>query len=84
MTADQVVANGVTIASGATIQLTDLGTATLTPGTLFTILSNRARGNPIDGTFSNLHEGAVVSVGNNTYKASYTGGTGNDLTLTVQ
>jgi len=36
---------------------------------------------PISGTFSNLPNGAIVN-GNN-LQASYSGGDGNDLTLTV-
>ncbi|MBA3833084.1 MAG: hypothetical protein H0X34_14550 [Chthoniobacterales bacterium] len=38
---------------------------------------------PISGTFANLADGAVVSVGGNQLQASYEGGDGNDLTLTV-
>jgi hypothetical protein len=39
--------------------------------------------NPISGTFSNLADGAIVNVKGNNLQASYTGGDGNDLTLTV-
>ncbi len=39
--------------------------------------------NPISGTFSNLPEGAIVNVNGNSLQASYEGGDGNDLTLTV-
>jgi autotransporter-associated beta strand protein len=81
--ADQVVASGVTIGSGATINLSDLGNAVLTSGTVFTIINNKA-GIPISGTFSNLADGSTLTVGSNTYLVSYEGGTGNDLTLTVQ
>ena len=83
VTADQVVAKGVTINSGATITITDLGTGTLTVGTVFTIINNTAAVTPIAGTFSNLADGSTLIVGSNTYQASYAGGTGNDLTLTV-
>jgi fibronectin-binding autotransporter adhesin len=38
---------------------------------------------PISGTFSNLPDGAIVDVNGNNLKASYSGGDGNDLTLTV-
>ena len=37
----------------------------------------------IAGTFSNLADGASITVGNNTFQADYQGGDGNDLTLTV-
>jgi hypothetical protein len=37
----------------------------------------------IAGTFSNLPGGAIVNVNGNNLQASYAGGDGNDLTLTV-
>ena len=40
--ADQVVARGVTIGSGATANIGDLGTGILTSGTVFTIINNTA------------------------------------------
>ena len=83
VTADQVVATGVTIGSGATINVTDLGAAVLPSGTVLTIINNRAA-IPISGTFGNLADGSTLTVGSNTYLVSYEGGTGNDLTLTVQ
>jgi len=81
--ADRVKANGVTIDSGAAFKLRAQATGTLTPGLVITVLSNSAA-TPISGTFSNLADGAIVRVGSNTLKASYSGGDGNDLTLTVQ
>ena len=81
--ADQVAARGVTINSGATVTIGDLGTGTLTSGTVFTIIRNTAA-TAIAGTFSNLADGSTLIVGSNTYLVSYEGGTGNDLTLTVQ
>jgi autotransporter-associated beta strand protein len=80
---DQVAANGVTINSGATATITDLGNGTLATGTVFTIINNTAN-TPIPGTFSNLADGSTLVIGSNTYLVSYEGGTGNDLTLTVQ
>jgi hypothetical protein len=73
----------VTINSGATTTIGDLGTGVLTSGTVFTIISNTAA-TPIAGTFSNLADGSTLLVGSNTYLVSYEGSTGNDLTLTVQ
>ncbi len=73
----------MTINSGATATIGDLGTAVLTSGTVFTIISNTAT-TPIAGTFSNLADASTLTVGSNTYLVSYEGGTGNDLTLTVQ
>jgi hypothetical protein len=72
----------VTINSGATFTFVDTGTGTLTVGTVFTVINNTST-SPIAGTFSNLAEGAVFTSNGNNFQASYTGGTGNDLTLTV-
>ena len=80
--ADQVSASGVTIRSGATFVLRTKGNQTLPLGTVFTVISNTAA-TPISGTFANLADGSVFTVGNNTFQVSYEGGTGNDLTLTV-
>ena len=80
---DKVVARGVTISSGAQFFFTDHGSGTLPPGKVFTLISNTAT-TAISGTFANLSEGLIFSVGANTYRVSYQGGDGNDLTLTVQ
>ena len=37
----------------------------------------------MSGTFSNLADGAIVTVNGNNFQPSYEGGDGNDLTLTV-
>ena len=79
--ADKVIASGVTI-NNAAFSYVDNGTAALSPGTTFTVISNTSA-TPISGTFANLADGATVTVGNNTFQASYSGGDGNDLTLTV-
>jgi autotransporter-associated beta strand protein len=79
--ADLVIANGVRII-GAQIVFNEVGSAALPPGTVFTVISNTSN-KPISGTFSNLPEGGSITVGNNTFQASYTGGDRNDLTITV-
>ena len=38
----------------------------------------------LSGTFINLAHGSTVTIGSNIFQASHQGGTGNDLTLTVQ
>jgi autotransporter-associated beta strand protein len=81
-TADQVVAVGVTINSGAQVLFLDLGSGTLPAGTIFTVISNTSA-NPIAGTFSNLPDGSTFTSNGNKYKANYEGGDGNDLTLKV-
>ena len=80
--ADKITARGVTINSGALFSFVALGNQTLAQGTVFTVINNRSP-NPITGTFSNLPDGSTFTVGSNTFQASYSGGDGNDLTLTV-
>jgi len=79
--ADQVVASGVTI-SDALFSAFDLGGGVLSQGAAFTVISNTAA-TPVAGTFANLPDGSTFTVGLNTFQASYEGGDGNDLTLTV-
>ena len=81
--ADEVVAPGVRISRRARIVIDDLGNSALTPGTVFTLISDTGA-TPIAGTFSNLADNSTLTVGANTYLVSYEGGNGNDLTLTVQ
>ncbi len=81
--ADQIaVAGTVSIDSAAVFSFTDLGSGTLTQGTSFVIIANDST-DAISGAFANLGQGATFTSGANTYQASYLGGTGNDLTLTV-
>jgi hypothetical protein len=54
----------------------------LTQGAVLTLIRNTSA-DPISGTFSNLPDGAIVNVNGNNLQASYEGGDGNDLTLTV-
>ena len=78
---DLVTANGVTI-NGATITISSSGQDRIRRGTVLTGISNTSA-NPISGTFANLPDGAIVTVNGNNLQASYSGGDGNDLTLTV-
>ncbi len=79
---DKVIANGVTINSGAKLNLVGTTQGSLTPGLTLTLLSNTSA-SAISGTFSNLADGGIVTVNGNNLQASYHGGDGNDLTLTV-
>jgi autotransporter-associated beta strand protein len=80
---DSVSARGVTILSDTTFSLIAIGNRPIPAGTVFTAIRNNSHA-PIGGTFSNLADGSTITDGSNTYKASYAGGDGNDLTLTVQ
>jgi autotransporter-associated beta strand protein len=79
---DKVIANGVTINGNATINLSGLTQGQLTQGMVLTVIKNTAA-TPIAGTFANLPDGVVVTINGNNFQASYEGGNGNDLTLTV-
>ena len=79
---DMVIANGVTINSGATLALIGHTMGRLITGLTLTLISNTSA-NPISGAFSNLPDGAIVTINGNNLQASYSGGDGNDLTLTV-
>ncbi|MGI8956259.1 MAG: autotransporter-associated beta strand repeat-containing protein [Chthoniobacterales bacterium] len=79
---DSVIANGVTILSGATFTALPQVQGSLVTGTVFTVLSNTAA-TPIAGTFSNLADGGIIAVNGNNLQANYEGGDGNNLTLTV-
>ncbi len=78
---DLVVANGVTI-TGASLNLSGQTQGNLKPGLTLTLISNTSA-TPISGTFSNLPDGGTVTINGNNFQASYEGGDGNDLTLTV-
>jgi autotransporter-associated beta strand protein len=82
VTADEVIAQGAAIDSGAQIAATDLSSSALPAGTSFTVIDNMGT-TAIVGTFSNLPDGGTLTVGSNTFVADYEGGDGNDLTLTV-
>jgi len=80
--ADSVLAQGVSIGPGAQFILNAVGNQPLTVGQSLTAISNTSA-DPISGTFNNLPDGAIITVNGNNLQASYTGGDGNDLTLTV-
>ena len=54
----------------------------LSAGTTLTVISNTAA-TPIVGTFANLPDHSIVTIGGNHFQVNYEGGDGNDLTLTV-
>jgi autotransporter-associated beta strand protein len=80
--ADTVIASGITIETGAQFSFNTVANKKLIAGRIFTALSNTSA-SPISGTFANLADNSTFTAGQNTYQASYSGGDGNDLTLTV-
>ncbi len=78
----EVSARGVTLTSGAQIEVSDRSGSKMATGTVLILIKNTAD-TPITGTFANLSDGGTLTVNVNTYQANYEGGDGNDLTLTV-
>ena len=76
-----VIANGVTIQSGAQFAFSNDRGVTVPIGAIFTLISNTA-GTPIAGVFDNLPDGLLFTDHGNTFQVNYQGGDGNDLTLT--
>src|SRR5207248_2044037 len=82
--AGSVNALGVTIGSNVSFSFLETGTTALTAGQKFTVINNTS-GSAISGHFSNLPDNMPFTDTNGTtFNVSYSGGTGNDLTLTVQ
>jgi autotransporter-associated beta strand protein len=79
---DNVVANGITIETGATFNLVATVDGAADVGSEYPVLSNTAA-TPIAGNFANLPDGTIINAGGNNLQANYEGGDGNDLTLTV-
>jgi len=77
-----VLANGVTINSGATIALSGQTRGALRQGLVLTLISNTSA-DAISGHFNNLPDGSIVTINGNNFQASYSGGDGTDLILTV-
>lgn len=81
-TADQLVANGVTLNGASVFSFTDIGSGTIALNTEFVIINNTS-GVAIAGEFGNLSDGSTFTVGANQFLVDYSGGTGNDLSLTM-
>jgi len=80
--ADKIIANGVSLNSSK-FTLADLGGALgVSLGETFMVIENTSA-SAIAGTFANLAQNDTLISSGQTYQASYFGGTGNDLTLTV-
>jgi autotransporter-associated beta strand protein len=75
--ADRVTVNG-TVAVGGTLALTV--SSNIAPGTVITLIDNDGA-DAVTGAFIGLPPGAVVSVGGQPFVITYSGGTGNDVTL---
>ncbi|GAA3962400.1 cellulose binding domain-containing protein [Mucilaginibacter dorajii] len=78
-TGDKITVTGVSLVNSPQLSVT--GTAgTLPSGTAYTIIDNTGSG-AIAGTFKNLPELALITVGAYNFRITYKGGTGNDVVL---
>jgi len=77
----QVIANEVKINNGATFAFFNNRGVAIPVGTVL-ILINNTSATPIAGQFDNLPDGVVFTDHGNTFEVSYSGGDGNDLTIT--
>lgn len=73
----------VEIVTGTTLNVAYLPDGKLKKGDVLTIIDNQSK-TDVKGEFKDMPEGAEVRVGNATFKISYKGGDGNDVTLTAQ
>jgi autotransporter-associated beta strand protein len=79
---DQLVANADVTLGNATLAVTLLGGFVPVVGQSFVIVDNTG-GNPINGEFTGLPDGASFAVSNSTFRISYSGGDGDDVELTL-
>ncbi|MCY2971325.1 MAG: Ig-like domain repeat protein, partial [Planctomycetota bacterium] len=78
---DQLAVNGIVNLSGSPVLNVNLNFIPNTRGNSYTIISNDGS-DAVIGTFNGQAEGSLVTVNSVSYRISYVGGTGNDVTLT--
>jgi hypothetical protein len=75
---DALSVTGAVVLANANLQITAL--PNFPAGTIFTLINNDST-DAVIGTFAGLPENSVVTVGAQTFRIHYAGGTGNDVTL---
>jgi autotransporter-associated beta strand protein len=76
---DKIIVTGVSLVNSPQLSVTGI-TGTLPLGTSYTIIDNTGTG-AVTGTFKNLPELALITVGAYNFRITYKGGTGNDVVL---
>jgi fibronectin-binding autotransporter adhesin len=76
------VTGGVTLGTTSTLELSIASGLNFTWGSQYTLIANDGT-DAISGTFSNAANGSTISAGAYLFTVNYTGGTGNDLVLTL-
>lgn len=79
---DQLQIVGTIDVTGGTLNLSRWNNFTPSLGQTYTIIDNDSA-DAVIGTFAGLAQGATITVDGHTFTISYTGGTGNDIVLTV-
>jgi fibronectin-binding autotransporter adhesin len=79
---DKLVANGVTLGTTSTLQLSIASGLNFTFLSQYTLIDNTSL-SAISGTFSGITEGGTYTFDGYQFVASYLGGDGNDLVLTA-
>ncbi len=77
-TGDKINTSNVTLQK-PTLKITGIS-GTMPEGTSFTLINNTGN-NPVNGTFADLPEKALINVGNYTFRITYKGGDGNDVVI---
>lgn len=80
---DHLTVGGAVDLTGGTLALTVSSRLDSQPGDTFLLIDNGNGATPVVGTFANLPEGAVLGQAGYTFRLSYQGGDGNDVTLTT-
>jgi fibronectin-binding autotransporter adhesin len=79
---DKLVANGATLGSTSTLQLSIANSLTFAWGSQYTLIDNTSL-SAISGTFSGIAEGGTYTFNGYEFLATYAGGDGNDLVFTA-
>lgn len=79
---DQLIVGGSVTLSGGILNLSMYNGFQAPVGTVYTIINNDGA-DAVNGTFSGISEGGTASIDGHLFRVSYTGGDGNDVTLTA-
>lgn len=82
LNSDRISVSGDVVLAGARLQGEALDGFMPSAGETFRLIDNKGS-NPVMGEFTGQPEGSFMWVGLNTYRLSYKGGDGNDVTLSV-
>lgn len=77
---DVIETEGVTINNNAILSIVNLNSNEYTEGTQIKIIDNTGT-SPVTGTFKDLPEFALLTIGTNQFRITYEGGDGNDIVL---